>query len=243
MRKIVALLVVAILAISCSSQKMTLPTDMNPHKVYIIHGIMGNKAEYTRMRKVLHENNFETVFFSYKSRRTSITEASKQLYDLIKSENPDSFSLVTHSLGGLIARGLLTYIEQDSVFPKMKRVVMIAPPNQGTVAGNYMYKYSLFRWILGINLRDVKNDEESLALKLPVKFDAEVGIIAGIRGEESGYNPYIIGDNDGEICPEETKLGTEDDFTTVKANHISILRKNETIDQTVYFLKNGSFIE
>lgn len=241
MRKQIFPFLIAALAAGCSPPKTAWRADMKSHKVYVIHGILGNKSEYTRMRKVLHENNFETVFFSYKSRKTTISEASKQLYELIKSENPDSFSLITHSLGGLIARGLLTYAEQDSVFPKMKRIVMIAPPNQGTVAGNYMYKYSLFRWILGVNLRDVKNDEESLALRLPVKFDAEVGIIAGIRGKESGYNPFIDGDNDGEIRPEETKLGTENDFITVKANHISILRKEEAIRQTIQFLKSGSF--
>ncbi len=241
MRKRILLIATAVLAIGCSSQKATLTVDVKPHKVYIVHGILGNKGEYTRMRKVLHENNFETVFFAYKSRKTTIPEASKQLYELIKSENPDSFSIITHSLGGLIARGLLTHLEQDAELPKMKRVVMVAPPNQGTVAGNFMHRYSLFRWILGVNLRDVMNDDESLALKLPVKFEAEVGIIAGISECKSGYNPFVEGDNDGEIRPEETRLGTENDFITVKANHVSILRKNETIQQTIQFLKNGSF--
>lgn len=214
---------------------------MKKHKVYIVHGILGNKAEYKKMRKVLHKSGFETEVFSYKSRKTSVMNASKELYKLIKMEKTDSFSLITHSLGGLIARGLLTYFESDPDFPTLNRVVMIAPPNQGTIAGDYMHKKALFRWILGVNLKEVTNDDESLAKKLPVDFNNDVGIIAGIRGKKSGYNPFIGEDNDGEIRPEETKLGTETDFIKVKANHLSVLRKKATIEQTVKFLKSGTF--
>lgn len=221
-------------------EKVLLDTMKN-HKIYIIHGILGNKAEYKRMRKELHKNGFETTIFTYKSRKTGVMDVSKALYEQIKVENPDSFSLISHSLGGLIARGLLTHSESDPEFPSLNRVVMIAPPNQGTIAGDYMIKRALFRWILGVNLKEVTNDDDSLARKLPVDFNCEVGIIAGIRGKKSGYNPFIGEDNDGEIRPMETKLGTETDFITVKANHLSILRKKETIQQTLDFLKNGTF--
>lgn len=193
------------------------------------------------MRKALDKSGFETVVFSYKSRTTTILNTSKALFLQIKSENPESFSLITHSLGGLIARGLLTYSENAPDFPKIKSVVMIAPPNQGTIAGNFMNKYAIFKLIMGVNLRDVMNDKESLAKKLPIDFNANVGIIAGLRGKKSGYNPFIGEDNDGEIRPQETRLGTEDDFITIKANHLSILRKEETIRQTLHFLKIGNF--
>lgn len=118
---------------------------------------------------------------------------------------------------------------------------MIAPPNQGTQSGNFMYKYTFFRLLLGVNLRDVKNDKNSLAKKLPMNFPAEVGIIAGIRGRKYGYNPFIGSDNDGEIRPEETKLGTEQDFATVKSSHVTILQNKKTIQLTLQFLKTGNF--
>jgi hypothetical protein len=214
---------------------------MNPQKVYIVHGILGGAYEYLGMRRFLKKDGFDSEVFSYKSRKTSILETGKKLYDYIKKENPQQVSFITHSLGGLILRAMLLYSSEDTNFPAIHRIVMIAPPNQGTITGNYMYKYGIFRFLIGVNLKDVRNDSDSLAKKLPVNFPADVGIIAGIRGRKCGYNPFVGEDNDGEIRPEETKLGTEKDFITVKSNHITILQNRETIKRTSQFLKTGNF--
>lgn len=214
---------------------------MKEQKVYIVHGILGGAYEYRNMRRFLKKNGFDSEVFSYKSRKTPILEAGKKLCDHVKKDNPSQISFITHSLGGLVLRAMLQYSLEDLKFPKIHRIVMIAPPNRGTVTGNYMYRYGLFRFILGVNLRDVKNDDDSLAKKLPIDFSAEVGIIAGISGRKRGYNPFIGEDNDGEIRPEETKLGTEKDFIIIRSNHISILQNRETIHLATQFLSTGSF--
>ena len=210
-------------------------------KVYIVHGVLGGAYEYFSMRRILKKNGFDSEVFSYKSRKTPILETGKKLYDYIKKENLQQVSFITHSLGGLVLRAMLKHSLEDIDFPEIHRIVMIAPPNQGTIAGNYMYKYAIFRFLIGVNLKDVKNDDDSLAKRLPVKFSADVGIIAGVRGHKRGYNPFIGDDNDGEIKPEETKLGTEKDFITVKSNHITILQNKKTIKLTSQFLKTGAF--
>lgn len=213
------------------------------HTIYIIHGILGGKYEYGLLRKTLKKEGFISKVFSYKSRKEHILEVSKRLYEEIKKDKTDEIYFITHSLGALILRALLLHSSSDIEFPNIKRVVMIAPPNQGTVAGNFMHKYAFFKLLLGVNLREVKNDADALARKLPEKFPlkTEVGIIAGIRGNKYGYNPFIGSDNDGEIKPEETKLGTENDFVTVKRSHITILQSKKTSQLTLQFLKTGSF--
>lgn len=211
------------------------------HNVYIIHGVLGGAYEYVRMRKALKKEGYKTSIFSYKSRKEPILDVGKNLYDHIKKEHHQQISFVTHSLGGLVLRAMLRYSFEDTNFPNIHRIVMIAPPNRGTIAGNYMYKHAFFHFLIGVNLRDVKNDENSLARKLPVNFPGEVGIIAGIRGSKYGYNPFIGEDNDGEIRLEETRLGTEKDFATVKSSHITILQKARTITLTTNFLKTGNF--
>lgn len=92
-------------------------------------------------------------------------------------------------------------------------------------------------------IKEEKNDDNSLAKKLPTKFpeETDVGIIAGIRGNKYGYNPFIGSDNDGEIKLEETKLGTEKDFATVKRSHITILQSRKTTKLTLQFLKAENF--
>ncbi|MDO5665309.1 MAG: hypothetical protein Q4G63_08650 [Bacteroidia bacterium] len=211
------------------------------HKVYIIHGVLGGAYEYVKMRKALEKKGYEASIFSYKSRKERILDVGENLYNHIKKEHHLQISFITHSLGGLVLRAMLKHSLNDTNFPNIHRIVMIAPPNQGTIAGNYMYKHAFFRFLIGVNLRDVKNDEDSLARKLPLIFSAEVGTIAGIRGNKYGYNPFIGEDNDGEIRLEETKLGTEKDFATVKSSHITILQKARTIALTTNFLKTGKF--
>ncbi|MEA4918590.1 hypothetical protein [Proteiniphilum sp.] len=214
---------------------------MKEQKVYIVHGILGGAYEYGSMRRFLKKNGFEAEVFSYKSRKTPILKAGKNLYDRIKKENPSQISFITHSLGGLVLRAMLQYSLEDLNFPKIHRIVMIAPPNQGTISANYIHRYAFLRFIIGVNLRDIKDDKGSLAKKLPVDFSTDVGIIAGISGHKWGYNPLIGEDNDGEIRPEETKLGTEKDFIIVKSNHIGILHNRKTIKLTAQFLKTGRF--
>lgn len=211
------------------------------HKIYIIHGILRGSYEFGFLRKSLKKEGFVSEIFTYRSRKERILKVGEKLYEQIKKENLTEVSFITHSLGGLILRAMLLFSKEDLDFPKIRSVVMIAPPNQGTKSGNFMYKYTFFQWLLGVNLRDVKNDENSLAKKLPLMFSAEVGIIAGIRGNKYGYNPFIGSDNDGEIRPEETKLGTEKDFVTVKSSHVTILQNKKTIQLTIQFLKTGSF--
>ncbi len=168
-------------------------------------------------------------------------DAAKQLYEKIKADGVVEVSFITHSLGGLVLRAMLLYSQNDAKFPKIRKIVMIAAPNQGAISGDFMNKYAIFKFILGVNLRDVKKDPESLAHQLPINFNADVGIIAGCRGKKSGYNPFIGEDNDGEIRPEETKLGTEKDFITIKSDHISILWNKKTHQQVLHFMEFGTF--
>lgn len=205
---------------------------MNLEKIYIIHGLWGFPLEFFKIEKKLSRNGYKTDVFSYNSVTKDIRKAAKKLYEKIKSDNEEKISIITFSMGGLVFRALLALIENDRNFPTINRAVMIAPPNRGAVSANLLYERAFYRFVMGVNLKHICTftDSHSQTLPLPKK-NIEIGIIAGI----------FKNDNDGEIKLEETKLGTENDFVTVKSHHVLILQKKSTAIYTMNFLKNGTF--
>ena len=201
------------------------------HKVYLVHGLCGFSTEFCKIRKTLCKAGFKTEMFSYNSVGKPIAESAEKLTNKIKNDKADTISIVTHSMGALVVRAMLQQADSVSDFPPVYRIVMIAPPNQGAISANKLYEKGFFRFIMGVNLKEICNFPNSLSKTLPFPKNSEVGIIAGIFKD----------DNDGEIKVEETKLGIEKDFTTVKSHHIFILQKKETSIFLLNFLKKGKF--
>ena len=78
------------------------------------------------------------------------------------------------------------------------------------------------------------------ARRLPLA-DLEIGIIAGGRGNESGYNPLLEGDDDGLIRVTETLMPGADDFLLIDDIHWTINDHPQTILATYAFLQHGKF--
>lgn len=204
---------------------------METHKVYLVHGLWGFASEFYKIRRTLNKADFKTEIFTYNSVSKPIVESARKLRDKIKNDKSGTISIVTHSMGALIVRAMFQQADSVSDFPHIYRIVMIAPPNQGAMSANKLNEKGFFRLIMGVNLKEICNFPNSLSKTLPVPKNSEVGIIAGIFKD----------DNDGEIKVEETKLGIEKDFATVRSHHIFILQKKATCILTLNFLKNGKF--
>lgn len=210
------------------------------HKVYLIHGFGGFSFTLKKIEKSIKKEHYQTLNYGYKS-FDDLDILGKQLYHRIKESNLDTVSFVTHSMGALLVRSMLQYSVTDEHFPRIFRIIMIAPPNKGADIADFYSAFGNVNYFLGPNLSYMKTDSNSYANRLPKPYDSEIGIIAGIRGKQHGYNPFLEGDNDGEIKPENTKLGFEKDYITVIGQHDLMLRKNYVSRLVVDFLKNGSF--
>lgn len=204
---------------------------MPTHKTYFVHGLWGSSVEYLKIKHSLKKEGFQTEMFTYNSVCKPITESAERLMSRIKNDKSDTISIVCHSMGGLVVRSMLQQADSMADFPHIYRIIMIAPPNKGAVSANSLYKKWFYRFVMGVNLKHICTFDHSLSQTLPAPKNIDVGIIAGVYKH----------DHDGEIKVDETKLGTEKDFTTVKSHHIFILQKQETINYTLNFLKNGKF--
>src|SRR3569623_3694462 len=93
--------------------------------VVLLHGLARGQGSSTRRGRALRAAGFETWSHTYPSRRHSITYLADALAEqLVALDRP--LSAVTHSLGGVIVRHL-----HD---PRLRweRIVLLAPPNQGS---------------------------------------------------------------------------------------------------------------
>lgn len=210
-------------------------------KVYLIHGYGSPKSVMRKINKNLLKELYDTENYEYNSMSVDLDSIGKHLYVTIKNAKVDTVSFVTHSMGALVVRSMLQYSLKDSNFPIIFRIVMLAPPNNGAEIADFYVTFKMLDKIMGPNVQHMVTDSSSYAKKLPIPYKSEVGIIIGIRGKKHGFNPFIDGDNDGYLTPEQTKLGIEKDVAILKSDHTTLTLNNFACILVIEFIETGMF--
>lgn len=117
--------------------------------VVLIHGYNSNPAKNAAVLEPIRAAGYPTASFAYPNDweiSESASLLSRQLSAFAK-EHPDrSVALVTHSMGGLVARACLENEELDP--GNVGRLVMIAPPTHGTLLAHVAVATDLWEhWI------------------------------------------------------------------------------------------------
>lgn len=109
---------------------------------------------------------------------------------------------------------------------KLKRIVMLCPPNHGSFAARRLAKG--LGWF-SPSLRQITDSEDSYVNQLPgdIAIRYEVGI--------------VIAAGDFVVAAESTLLNGVRDTVTLPGMHSGLLFRPETGRQTVHFLNNGMF--
>ena len=209
--------------------------------VVLLHGLMRGTTSMNKMQKGLDEAGFITANIEYPSRDHKIEELADiavpdGLAACREQEEIEKIHFVTHSLGGILVRQYLSLNE----IPELGRVVMLGPPNQGSLAADEMEGVPGFDWVNGPAGRQLGKGEESVPLKLgPADF--ELGVIAGNRTIDPITSAVLPNPEDGRVTVEETKLEGMTDFIVVEHSHAFMMRMRKTIELTIEFLRDGKF--
>lgn len=207
--------------------------------VVLLHGLARTEASMEKLASVLSQEGYEVANVSYPSRKYPVEELSKIAVErgLSKCPGDDTIHFVTHSLGGILIR---YYLEKNDL-EGLGRVVMLAPPNQGSEVVDNLRDLPGFTLVNGPAGSQLGTDEDSISSKLgPVHF--ELGIIAGTKSMNPILSRYLPNPDDGKVSVESTKVKGMNDFITVPHSHPFLMRAPETIKQVVSFLRTGSFI-
>ncbi len=108
-------------------------SDASSTSVILVPGLFGNDDSMSQIQSALKRSRIPSATFRYADQRPIEQVAAgfaKVLRRLEKEQPQRSVCLVTHSLGGIVAR---VAIEPEGCSScGVKRVIMIAPPNHGS---------------------------------------------------------------------------------------------------------------
>ncbi len=210
------------------------------HKIYLIHGFGGLGLEMEKIQESIQKEGFTTDIYVYKSLIEDIDSVSNNLILTIQKEQFDTVSFVTHSMGALVVRSMYEKLDSLTGFPFVHRIVMIAPPNNGSPVADFFSQFKFVKYIIGPNINNLTTNKITGAAKYPLP-TCEVGLIAGSFGGKRGFNMFINSDNDGVLIPENTKMGIEKDVIFVKSWHVGLLFNKKVIRYINNFIQKGKF--
>jgi hypothetical protein len=214
--------------------------ERNSEAIILLHGLARTGRSMNNAGRVFAEYGYKVITIDYPSRHYGIEKLALDYIDegLRKCEPLPikQIHFFTHSLGGILLRYYLSLKRID----KLGRVVMLAPPNQGSEIVDKLGAWKLFKYFSGPAGLQLGTKTDSLPNSLgSVNFP--VGIIAGDKPVNPFLSRLISGANDGKVSVERCRVEGMRDFLVVPFSHTFIMQRDYIIDQSLYFIQYGFF--
>lgn len=200
-------------------------------RVVLIHGLAAHYVHLWPMAWYLNRKGFDVSIFGYRSWFWSIERHAERFAEeldrLEQDPNVESFAVVAHSMGGIVTRQAI--LGSDSTessprtFSKLKRVVLLGPPNQGSPkARRFGFFFPFCKTV-----RQLSDRPGSFVRDLPPPTEVEIGVIAAQR--------------DRVVPATSSQLPTAKDHVSVSSGHNGLLFRPSVLKQVIEFLTKGRF--
>jgi pimeloyl-ACP methyl ester carboxylesterase len=212
--------------------------------VLVLHGLGRTRSAMSGLCDYIRRNSSYTVLnVGYASTRESLSQHAESLAKIVKNlGDPEEISFVAHSMGNIVTRRYFAMRAAKGIkLPRVRRMVMLAPPNQGAQMAKRFRDTGLFELIMGASAMELAQSPDKLESQLAIP-DCEFGIIAGGTKEDAGRTSLLEGDDDMVVSVEETRLAGARDFIVVPALHTVIMDNPQVREYVVRFLRQGSFV-
>lgn len=208
--------------------------------VVLLHGLSRSDNSMRLMQEALEFHNYYVVNYSYPSNEAPIAALVEHVGNAVELCGARTTHFVTHSLGGILLRAWLI----DNRPPLLGRVVMLAPPNQGSEIVDNLAAFELFpdliELIHGPAVRELGTDPSAFPLRLPPP-DYPLGVIAGNRSLNPLSAIVIEGENDGTVSVASTRIAGMRDHIVLPATHTMIMINPLAMAEVLEFLRYGAF--
>ena len=192
--------------------------------VVLLHGLCANRFVMSRLARFLRSDGFDTANWGYRSTADTIEQHAilflERLDQLVTRGSYDRIHLVTHSMGGIVARSALNF----QIPPNIGRFVMLGPPNSGSHVARVLAP-RLGRFCRPLD--ELSDAPDSYVNRLGEPKDVDLGIVAAAA--------------DRVVKLESTFLSRQLDHIVLPGHHGALPWRRETAEQVIHFLRHGRF--
>jgi len=206
------------------TQVATVDVAADPRElVVLVHGMGRTPVSMLPLQRTLENAGYRVVSWGYSSYCCTIEDLAMRLRDDVAASRGAArrVHFVGHSLGNILIRWVLTEEERPSW---VGRVVMLAPPNQGSYSAD---RYAGWLGRVLKPLPELATDSLSTVRRLAVPAGIAVGIIAA--------------EHDGKVTVAQTHLPGETAHVTVPGTHTFIMYRRDVRGMVRAFLRTGQF--
>ncbi len=240
-------LTIAVAAVSLAAGCVTTPRTetlvaeaASQDCVVLIHGVNRSWRAMRPMARALQYGGFNTVNVDYPSRSGTVDKIAPMAVGnglaQCRAMGAQTIHFVTHSIGGILVR----FEQERAPIPELGRVVMLAPPNQGSEIVDKTRFLPGAGLVGGKALLQLGTRDEDVPAQLGA-VDYEVGVIAGTGTINPWMSAMLPNPDDGKVSVERTRVDGMADFLIVEDNHRFIVEDELVIRNTLHFLSTGAF--
>ena len=202
----------------------------NGRTVVLVHGVLYySGAMRLTLGEFLADHGYRVLVYDYHSSRSDIAGHAAELADFLAGID-EPFALVTHSMGGLMARLAL------NLKPcRAASLLMITPPNYGSRRADFWMKAVPGGGRMVKSLGDLRYGSAGKAADLP---PVPSGIPTGILAAAEDAQVEIIS---AMGVPPSSVASDGYEFAVARGSHISVMRGRDGRRKILRFLKSGKF--
>ena len=209
--------------------------------VVLLHGLGRTSGSMGLLEHRVAKAGFRTLSIRYPSTTQPLPAIAEKLEPGVRrfaDTLEGQVHVITHSLGGLVVRALLTKYRPDN----LGRVVMLAPPHGGSEWVDMLDRARLATRILGPNSQYLVTRRSADLDRHLGQINYEVGIIAGDRPIDRLIAPLLMrGPHDGKVSVASTKVAGMTDHLTLPVGHPLMPFHPRVARQAIAFLNTGMF--
>ena len=219
---------------------MPLVAQADHECVVLLHGLARTANSMDELEEVLSTSGYRVVNVGCPSREETIDRLAAMAVEEgiagCDRQPVETIHFVTHSLGGILVR----YYLADKSIARLGRVVMLAPPNQGSEVADEWRDVPGYEWLNGPAGQQLGTGEGSVPRSLgPVDFP--LGVIAGTRSINPILSQSLPNPDDGKVSVENTRVEGMTDFIEMPYTHTFMMAAEPVIRQVQHFLRSGTF--